>query len=251
MTNNNTIIKNLVSGEALEKELRFRKQSAIYLTVPKDQEENYIAQGWSQVRENIKSVRLEKPKPVGQALEDRTWSMLAKMGFIEMNGPGNFEIPVSKSGKEVPPKQVDVFARDENSVLIIECKEAAAPTKRSLQKDIAETYSNKEAMFQVLRKHYEREKKFKVAWVYVTKNIIWSKPDLERAADTDIHLIRDDDLEYYEQLVGLIKSAARYQILADIFRFQKIPGLSLNVPAVQGKMGGANFIPLLLILLDF
>ena len=236
----------LVYGDELSKVHRQRKQKFLFKTVPHEEVEAMKAEGWSDYMQNKKTVRLCKPKPVGQALEDKVWSLLAVMGFDEMNGDGKFTIPVAKKGKDVPPKQIDVFAKDRDTVLIIECKERANPGKRYLQKDIAETHSYKGPMAKAVKDHYGKATKLKLAWVHVTRNVIWSNNDLERAKDSGIHVIRDDDLEYYEKLTEHIGSSARHQLQADIFRFKKIPGLNVKVPALKGKMGGKTFYSFML-----
>src|SRR5262249_43604457 len=49
-------------------------------------------------------------------------------------------------------------------------------------------------------------------------------------------LLDQKDLEYYENLVGQIGIAARFQFLADILEGRAIPGLEIVVPAIRSKM---------------
>ena len=241
MSGEEKVLSDLVYGDALKKVYRQRKPKCVYRTVPSEEAQKMVDEGWSEFRRNKNSIRLFRPKPVGQALEDETWSLMARMGFTEMNGTANFKIPVAKKGREVPAKQIDVFAKDEDTVLMIECKAREKAGRRPLQKDIGETYADKGPMATVVKSHYGKDVSLKIAWVFVTRNIIWSNNDLERAMDSDIHVMRDDDLDYYQRLAEHIGAAARHQLQADIFRARKVPGLKIAVPALRGKMGGKTF----------
>lgn len=241
MEDESNVLSGLVYGDELPKVYRARRQKQLFKTVPNEVLEIAKSEGWEVFKVNRNTARLCKPKPVGQALEDETWCLFADLGFDQMNGRSKFVIPVAKKGGDVPPKQVDVFAKDKDTVLMIECKENASPSKRYLQKDLAETYSNKGPMAQAIKNHYGRSAKLKIGWLFVTRNVIWSPNDLERAKDHGIHVIKDDDFEYYTRLTEHIGPAARHQLQADIFRNQKIPGLDVAIPALRGKMGGKAF----------
>jgi hypothetical protein len=38
----------------------------------------------------------------------------------------------------------------------------------------------------------------KLIWLYVTSNIIWSEPDIERARDAGIYIVTENELNYFE-----------------------------------------------------
>ena len=241
-----TVIDGLISDKEVKRELRQRKTKLIFQSIPNSQVDVYINDGWSVVRKNKTKTRISHPKQPGQALEDEIWTLLANMGFDEMNSGRTFRINIGKGDIQVPPRQIDVFAKDECSVIIVECKEANKPTRRSLQKEIAELSDLRQSVITTIHQHYGNNPKLKVALVLATKNIILSDNDKDRATDSSIIILSDEDIEYFESLTDHIGIAARYQFLAELFSGQKIPGLSLTVPALRGKMGDKYFYSFLI-----
>jgi len=76
----------------------------------------------------------------------------------------------------------------------------------------------------------------------VTQNIIWSKPDRDRAAGENIRTITEKELRYYSQIADHLRRAARFQFLAEFLKDQKIPELgNRKLPAIRGKLGGHMF----------
>ena len=231
-------IEGLVSGSELESIYRGRKPAFIFESVPMGKEEEYLDDGWGIYRRNKKSIRLSKPKPIDEAFEDEVWCLFSKIGFNEMNRDRQFRIKVLKDSKS-PGKQIDVFAKDDETVLIIECKTAEKPIKKDFQKDMAEIVAIREDIRKVIYKQYGR--KIKLGWIFATKNIIWSGPDLERAENYSISVMREQDITYYSELTKHIGISAKYQLLAEIFKHKNIPSLKLTVPAIKGRMGDVHF----------
>jgi len=180
--------------------------------------------------------RLQKNKPIDEYFEDEVWCLFADMGFNVMNRDRKLKLNVIKGETT---KQIDVLAKDDETILIIECKVSNEPTKRNLQKDLGETNAIREDIRKGLYELFGRT--CKMAWVYATKNIIWSDPDLKRAEHYSISIIKDEDIEYFSELLKHIGRSAKYQLLADIFQHKKIPGLECKVPAIRGEMGKTHF----------
>lgn len=238
------ILTNLVQGKELQSILRKRRSQFVFQTVKIGTEDLYIEDGWEEVkrkRKSKKSTRLRKDKPQDEALEDEVWCLFAKMGFLEMNADRNFKIPVTGGPHEIPPKQIDVFAIDEETVIFVECKSAESIKKKSFQKDINELVGLKRKLMNSVIKHFNPENKLKAAWIFATRNYIWSNNDLERAKDESITVLSDDDLDYFNELVDHLGPAAKYQLLAELFGKTEIPGLNTTVPAVKGEMGGTTY----------
>ena len=57
------------------------------------------------------------------------------------------------------------------------------------------------------------------------------------AKDNQVAIFNEQDLEYYENLVQRLESAARYQFLAEVFEKREIPSLKIEVPAIQLRAG--------------
>jgi len=232
------ILTGLISGNDMKSIYKKKKSDYEYLSVKKGKEDAYIDDGWTVHKEYKTRTKLCKLKPIGSFFEDKVWCIFFRMGFNEMNKDNKFKIPIYP-GKYVTPKQIDVFAKDEESVILVECKAANNPTNRSFRKDINEINGIRQEIITSINKHYGS--KLKVGWIFATKNIIWSDSDLQLAQTSDITVLRDDELEYYEELVEHIGPAAKYQLLAEVFANKKIPNLQIKVPAIKGKIGGATF----------
>ena len=126
--------------------------------------------------------------------------------------------------------------------MVAECKASSNPRRRSLQKDIEEFANLKGPIAASIKKYYGPTFKPKIIWLFVTDNIIWSKPDKDRAVGENIKIITERELRYYIQIANHIGAAARYQFLAEFLQNQKIPGLEgKTVPAIRGKLGGKKF----------
>ena len=229
----------LISGRDIQAELRKRKLAFTDITVPMSDELSHVEDGWEVFRRNKKTLRLRKPKPIGQQLEDDVWALLALAGFPEMSPGRNFTIPVSGDSAEVPPKQIDVVAVDDDTALVVECKASEGPRKRSLQKELNETRALQQPIREWINTQYDDRRR--VCFIYVTRNIRWSAPDRERAKNHQIAIFHDPQIKYYRKLVEIIGPATRHQLQADLFEGSPIEGLRATVPALRGTFGRKRF----------
>src|ERR1700687_3942709 len=200
------------------------------------------AEGW-QVDRHLKRVtKIRRQKDVDERLENRFWMLLFRMGYPELNDGRNFTVIIERRGAEPVRKQIDVFAKDDETVVVAECKACGKLTRRSLQKDIEEIANLKGPISNAIRKHYGTTFKPKIIWLFVTENIIWSTPDRQRAAGENIRVITERELRYYAQIAEHLGKAARYQFLAEFLKDQQIPELSgKSVLAISGRLGGKHF----------
>ena len=250
MTDKHKYLGPLVVGDEIKTELRKRKKKDIYKSV-KGETKNLIAKkvkleeadGWRTFRKNVKSTRMAKAKPADEQLEDEVWCILAQMGFKEMSKGRQFPIVVEDG---LPARQMDVFAKDDETVIIVECIRRDVPGKRSMAQFIDEIQANHEGLHKSILRAYGRHPKLKVKPVIATRNIAWSAVDLDRCARAQIGVLTDGELDYYVELVKHLKQAARYQFLGHMFAGQKIDGLTKQVVATRGKMGGDTFYTFLI-----
>ena len=131
-------------------------------------------------------------------LENRFWSVLYRFGYAELNTGRRFKIVVGKGG-EATEKQIDVFAKDDETVVVAECKACELPTRRSLLKDLNEFAGLMKPIADAVRKHYGEGLKPKFMWFFVTDKVRWSNEDLKRAQDHNIKVIRELELLYFEE----------------------------------------------------
>ena len=165
------------------------------------------------------------------------------MGFKELNKGRKFVIDV---GDNLEPRQIDAFAKDDETVIIIECTQKRRPGRKSLATLIEKIRAIREPIFKSIRKHYGHQTKLKLRHVIATRNIAWSDADLSKCKEAGITVLADGELDYYVSLVKQLKQAARYQFLGHLFHGQKIDGLARKVLATRGKMGGETFYTFLI-----
>ena len=135
---------------------------------------DYEDLGWEVDKELKKQVRMKRELPLDKFLENRVWLLLFMMGFPELGGGNDFKIRIHRKGAEPLHKHIDAFAKDDETVLVFECKASEKMKKRSLQKDIEEFANLKGPISSSIKAHYGREYKPKIIWIFVTHNIIWS-----------------------------------------------------------------------------
>lgn len=226
----------------LKREASTRKKAYQELSVAKSATEDYLKNGWEVDKQLKIKTRIRKPWSHDQKLENKVWQLFYLLGYPEISAGRNFQVTIHRKGAEPIKKQIDVLAKDDETVIVAECKSSERISKRSLQKDIEEFSNLKGPISNAIKKHYGKEFKPKIIWLFVTANIAWSGPDKQRAAGSKIDIITERELRYYLQIADHLRSAARYQFLAEFLRNQKIPGLdNVKIPAVRGKLGGKTF----------
>jgi DNA sulfur modification protein DndB len=174
---------------------------------------------------------MARPKPPDEQLEDEVWCILAQMVFSEMSKGRRFQRAVEDG---LPARQVDVFAKDDETVVIVEC---TMWSRRS---------GDREELLKSIRQAYGQRAKLKIKNVIAARNISWSYVDLAKGQEALIAVITDGEIDYYAALVQHLKHAARYQFLAHVFGGQKVDGLGKQVVATRGKMGGDTFYTFLI-----
>ena len=158
-------------------------------SVPAEAVPEYETLGWQFDRRLIRVTKVKREKPIDERLENRFWMLLVKMGYPEISDGRSFTILIERKGAEPLRKQIDVFAKDEETVIVAECKASAKPTRRSLQKDIEEFANLKGPISAAIHRHYGTDFKPKIIWLFVTENVIWSEPDKQRALGENIRSI--------------------------------------------------------------
>jgi DGQHR domain-containing protein len=196
------------------------------------------ADGWRVSRKNKRSIRLVKDKPIDRKLEDDVWTLFYRMGFKELNIDRQFTIQASE---KTPPRQLDVFAKDNETVFIVECTHSRETGPKSLKALLDKLGAMREDVVKAVHGYYGREPRLKIKLGIATRNIEWRTADRQRAEAAGIAIITEHDLAYFEKLTGLLKSAARYQFLGRYLSGEKVEGLRTKLPATKGKAGGRVF----------
>jgi DNA sulfur modification protein DndB len=232
----------LVTAKAArQKEFARRKDTSIFQGVHPSDVAKFEADGWTVHREGSRKVRIKKAKNADVMLEDQTWCLFYRMGYPDLSGP-RFKIRYTRQDGSIGDKQVDVFAKDDETVILVECKARETRGKRTLQKDLHETESMQRAFANSVRSHYGGKYRPKIVWMYVTNNIIWSEPDLARAAAINVRVVTENEMQYFDSFIRHMGPAGRFQFLSEFLAGQDIPGLSdVKVPATKGTLGKHKF----------
>lgn len=200
-------------------------------------------EGWRVLKRNKRSIRLGRDKPLDRQLEDEVWCLLYRMGFKDLNLDRNLSI---QSGDGGPRRQLDVFAKDDETVFIVECTHAHEAGAKSLKGVIDRISAMREDVLKAVQAHYGRSPKLKVKIAIATRQIDWRPVDLDHAQKAGVPVMREDDLAYFAKLTDILKGAARYQLLGRYFQGEKVEALRTRIPATRGRVGNAKFYSFLI-----
>lgn len=223
------------------KEIRLRKKDCIEIKVSTDEEGKYLNKGYG-VKSRFKNGNsdLHKKKSIGDRFEDEVWLLFKDMGFTELN-KGKLRIDIMSRGAERKKrKQIDVFAKAEKDVFVIECKAKEMLGPKTLAKDIAEIKDLKNRITRAIREHYE-QKDIRITFLICTKNITVSENDEADAKGADIIIWKDDEIRYFTNLSKIIGFSTKYQLFAKLHSGDEIPEFIQSVPAIKGKVGGKSY----------
>lgn len=216
-----------------EKTVTAAKKEALTTKVQGEEQD-----GWTVAKKNKTSVRMSKPKPIDRQVEDDVWCLLYRLGFTEFSADRHFTI---KLGPTAPGRQIDIFAKDDETVFIVECTHAQEHSSKSVKALIDKINGMREDIIKAIHSHYGKEPKLKVKFCISTRNVDWRKADKERAAESKIAVLTEQDIAYYTKLTDFVRDAARYQFLARYLKGEGVDGLRTDVPATKGNMGGTTF----------
>ncbi|NOX26729.1 MAG: hypothetical protein GXP21_00800, partial [Gammaproteobacteria bacterium] len=193
-----SLISEIMIDDALDlkKEYRKRNSSMEKIKVPNSSVNNYVNENWSVSRELKKDSWLEREKKHNFKLTDDLWAIFYRMGYREL-ASSLVKLPYGETDDIIKKKQVDIIAKDDETVLIVECKSSLRRGRRNLQKDLNETMLLKGEIAAGIKSHYGKEFKPKIIWVYVTKNIIWSEADINLAQKAKINVLTENEVSYY------------------------------------------------------
>ena len=223
----------LISGDQLDEIAIPRCKEHIEMKVPNDKVDLYESEGWNFLKANKKNSTIYKEKSLGDAFEDEVWSVFYHMGFKVMNKNNKFAIVYGEQAQL--SKQIDVLAIDDETCLLIECKESCQyHTKRTLQMDINEVPAYFSKCCNVIKSKYPN---LKFKCIFATKNISVTQNDKKRMKENNIVHFDYATVLYYKALVSHLGTAAKYQLLGQLFAGQKIAKMDDKIPAIRGKMG--------------
>lgn len=237
--NTSTNWDKIVSGKELAKVKTARSRTFIFDkqrtgALPALQEE-----GWEFVStyKDERFVKVRKEKPHSEQFEDKVWGLFAGMNFTDMNADAHFHMSYDYQNPAAT-QQIDVFAADGETVIIVECKSAAKPTEGVFKKAIEAFHGQMDGLQKEARQRYPH---CKVKFIWAVHNYIMSQADVDRLSDWNIELFDDNKIDYYIELVKHLGSCAKYQLLGALFAGKTIKNMECRIPAIRGTMGGHTY----------
>ena len=158
-----------------------------------------------------------------------------------MNADNTFEIDLGGN-----TKQIDVVAIDDETCVFVECKATKTLDRtHSFKQELESIHGYYKDACKAIEEKYG-PKKF--AFIFATKNyyIADDSADMQRMDSFGLCYMNHDTIDYYGELVKHLGSAARYQLLGNLFKDEEISGLNAKVPALKGTMGGLDYYTFLI-----
>lgn len=194
------------------------------------------ANGWEEIVALKTKVKLQKPKAIGRAFEDKIWSLFYSLGFKIINRDEHLVIKWGNGDGD--HKQVDVLAVSDEAIFVVECKAASKPTQCSFKSIIDEIEHHKEGVIKSVRQIYGNKK---VKFILATENYVVGEADSKRLDERKIFHLNDKAYRYIDSLIKSYKTSVTYQFFSLMFKNELISGERIRVPALKGKMGTHDY----------
>lgn len=235
---NRPTIEDVYARDDLVSLSRLRARLKEQKTIEKHDLPAYEARGWEVLRHNKNSIRIHRRKPKPTLLEDRVWSLLYKMGFSHMSGDKGAKLVFNERDPKSATQQIDVAAIDDEVAIAFECKSYKEPRidPKFIEK-LTKHATIRGPLARAVASRFPQIPTRRVATPMVTWDLLMRRSDAKRAKQEKVAVFNERELEYYEALVKQLGEAARYQLLADLFRDRRIKGLKITIPALRTKMG--------------
>lgn len=229
----------IISGKELAKAKARKSKPFILSKERRGALEDLEKEGWTFVKNyaDERFISVKKDKPFYERFEDKVWMLFANMGFTDMNEDSNFRMSYDSHNPN-HTRQIDVFAADEETVVIVECKSSEKPTETPFKQKIEAFYGETEGLRKEALKKY---KDHKVKFIWATQNCIMSQADVEKLNDWGIALFDEAIIDYYIELEKHLGKSAKYQLLGNLFANTGIKNMDSRIPAIEGKMGNHKY----------
>lgn len=228
--------KGLLEPQQIAGDIRRRMDPNEYLNIDPALREKYEQSGWVLHKSLKKTSKMRREKPHDIAFEDRVWSIFARLGFPLLNQGRLFRVPYGTLANE--KKQVDIFASDEDTVFIVECKSSVKPTRGALKAEVEAIRGIRDGTVKTLKQWFPDKK---IQFVLATNNYVLSPEVKQRIDQAGLVHLDEDAVDYYHDLASHLGRAAKYQLLGNLLSGSKIPNIDATIPAIRGSMGGHTY----------
>lgn len=229
----------LLAQAEVKNAIRERKKTYYERTTWRVALEDEAQEGWYFFKDtpNLSKVKVHKDKTESEQFENRLWVLFAMMGFSRLNRDAHFEIEYTSNGNS-HKKQIDVFAADDETVLVVECKCAEKLKDKPWKTEIEAIHGYMQGVRTEIKKEFPTHN---IKFIFATKNYIVGNSDKDLMEQFGISHFDEKTIKYYEELVKHLGSCARYQLLGGLFANNEIKGMDNRIPAIKGKMGGYTY----------
>jgi DNA sulfur modification protein DndB len=233
------LLGKLIGEKEISKQLKERNRLYNLESIKKTHLESYLEDGWQLYKEFKTSYSVKKDKPNDIEFEDKVWALFASLGYNFLNKDRYFNLPYDKTDFE-HSQQIDVFAKDGETIILVECKAASENKRGDFKKELEAMASKMDGMRKSIQLLFPNTK-HKLKYILATRNYSISDEDLDRLNKIGGIHFNEETVDYFFSLYNQIGTSAKYQFLGNIFEGQEIPEMENMVPAVEGTMGGHTY----------
>ena len=230
------IIGEICSNEKhLKRVASKRRKEYLIESVPNTQVETRQSQGWQIVRKGKTRTKVRKPKATDVFFEDKIWMIFYNLGFSFMN-----ETRHCKLKFDGYTKQIDVLARDEDNVFIVDCQYSASEGIINAKNKLEEYVGKRGDIVKAIQSQWGHDCG-KIHLLVVISSQTKRQDDedyVEEKKDKNIYLWSMRDIKYIESLIGQIGHTAKFQLYSVIFAGRKQRALKKEYLALRSKIGG-------------
>lgn len=224
--------------QELKKIASKKKLPYVEKSIPNAETPLHLNDNWELVRQGKYQSRIRKQKSSDVFFEDRLWMIFYNLGFCYMNKDRNCMLELG-----VYKKQIDVLARDENNIFIVECRSSEQEEAINARKAITDWIGQKSEIELAIKNEWGNDCG-KIHCIVAISSADKRAPDdkyIKENKDKNILLWSKTDIEYIEDLIRQVGFAAKYQLYSLIFKDRHQPSLRKYCPAIEGRIGGAKF----------
>jgi DNA sulfur modification protein DndB len=200
-----------------------------------------LKEGWEEYGSPLKTkTRLRKPKSHNVQFEDDIWCQLYRLGYRMLNVDDNFRLPFGPNQQD--KKQIDVVAIDDDSVLLVECKSTKTSAKApSFKTEFEALRSRLDGYRKAIDQTFGPGRRIK--YIFATRNLRLARDsaDVLRLVESGGFYYNDNTFQYIDSLLKSYRDAAHYQFMGLIMKGQSINKEKIEVPAIEGTMGGKTY----------
>lgn len=232
------------SEQDLRKVAIERRKEYHEISVQNHEVQTYEMEGWQVVRVGKGKTRIRKPKKQDALFEDKIWMIFYNLGFSYLNKDRNCKLKFNSL-----TKQIDVIARDESNIFIVECKSSESDN----------IVKARDALEYWKGKLDDAQKSIKTEWGrYIGRiNVVVaiSSQDKREIDENYASEIRHKniffwsvrEIDYIQSLIQQVGGAsAKYQLYSVIFANKKQKNLQKTCPAIKAKIAGKVFYTFLI-----